>query len=250
MSPINRLPVRLETVPLFEATFELRFRPTREDAVDLLPGILFSALGDRYGRSEATPLASLPRAIRSQDSKLWYQAHYRLLGENGGVFVGDRVAGLNHGPPYDGWSTFLPQIEALLEVISRNEIIEHLERYSMKFTNVLMGEPGRRLDLLDFEVELADYELAEAGMSFRTELKDDRLIRIIEIVPAATINNPRTKPIDGLLLSLDCINPSPEDGFLTSPQAGLEEVHTELKSLFFSIITNDTLESLGPEYDD
>lgn len=227
----------------------MRFTPSQSGVADLLPGIVFSELSEEYQRAEAQPLASLPREIRSQDARFQYQAHYRLLGDSASAFVGDQVAGLNQGPPYEGWARLLPRVESLLGVLRRSGLVSRVERYSIKFTNVLEASGGDRLAMLRFKVSLADFHLGEAGMTFRTELNDERLGRIIQIIPQATVSNPRSAPAEGLLVALDCIRNKPESDFLESPRRGLEEVHTELKRLFFGMLTPDTLASLGPSYD-
>ena len=63
---MDRLPVRLERPPLIEAVFELRFAPRSGFSIELLPGLIFPALKDRYPLLEQTPTGSIPRDLRQQ----------------------------------------------------------------------------------------------------------------------------------------------------------------------------------------
>ena len=243
-----QLPVKLETVPLYSATFEIRFTPAQQGAAELLPGVIFTHLGKKYGRSVATPVASLPQEIRGKDPRFRYQAHYRLVGDGASVFVGEEVAGLNQGPPYEGSAELFPRLKELIQVLKDSGLIDSVDRFSMKFMNVLPGPEGSRLDQLNFDMTLADFALAEAGMDIRAELNDEKYHRIIQIAPQATVQHPEEEPVTGLMLSLDCIKDDPPDDFLANPTEPVEEIHVELKRLFFSIITDKTLELLGPEY--
>lgn len=244
-----RLPVRLAVVPLFDATFELRFTPTKQGVAELLPGVISAQLGERYGRSVATPVASMPPEIRYTDPRLKNQIHYRITGDDALIFVGEEIAGVNQGPPYEGWSGLSPRIEEFIRVLKDSGLIETVDRFSMKFSNLFPHRQGNRLDQLNFEVSLADFVLTEPGMNFRVELSDEKFTRIIQIAPETVIGKPEKDTVEGLLLALDCIQTNPPDDFLLRPSEALEDLHVELKRMFFSIITVETLKELGPEYE-
>lgn len=241
-----KLPKRLGKQPLIDATFEVRFNPTDQPLADLLPGIVYSKLGDEYKRSEVLPIASFPRELRDKDFK--YAAFHRLHGENVVVFFGDRVIGVSRLAPYAGWSAFRPRIEAVIDVIEASALIGKLERFSLKAINVIPHE-GRGLNRLKLDARLAGTELPDRGFRLRTELNDERFVRIIEIVTNVSGSTARGAVFKGLQVSVDTIRNLDGKGGWNDVREGLDEVHDEGKRTFFGMLTDETLSDLEPEYD-
>jgi uncharacterized protein (TIGR04255 family) len=210
---------------------------------------LFARLGQKYARSEATPIASIPPQIRDNDSNLRYQPHYKLFSDEGAtILLGNRAAGVSVGPPYEGWEAFRPRVEEFLAVVKESGFVRTVERLSIKFVNVLEAPENKQLELLSFAVELGGIKAPEFGLRFRTEINDERFIRIIEIATNATVQLPSGQKKTGLLLSLDCIRLLRGEDFWPTTRHGLEELHVELKQLFFGLITQTTLATLQPSY--
>jgi uncharacterized protein (TIGR04255 family) len=248
----SKLPLHLAHPPLAEATFELRFRPTQPSIAQLLPGIIYAKLGGKYGRSEALPFASIPSQIRVQmsekDSNLLYQAEYRLSEEGASIFVGERIAGVSMTAPYEGWHHFRPRILEFLEILRSSGLVEKVERFSIKATNIIPAT-GVQLDLLNLRAEIGGISAPEKGFRFRTEINDKTLNRIIEVSTNATVQFHSGETTSGLLLSLDCVRPVENEDYWSIHEKALDEVYRELKELFFGLITQEGLESLGPSYE-
>jgi uncharacterized protein (TIGR04255 family) len=84
----------------------------------------------------------------------------------------------------------------------------------------------------------------------RTEHNDSTYKRIVEIATNATVSLGTGPQIEGLLISLDAVRDLPEGAgsdALTPELANA--VHHEAKKLFFRLITSETRDSLGPEYE-
>ena len=245
----TKIPHNLARAPLVEAIFEFRFTPAQSSVAQLLPGLIFSKLSGKYDRSEATPVASIPPEIRAKHSDLRYQAQHRLSGERASVFIGDRVAGVSITRPYEGWRRFRPRILEFLEVLQTSKLVERGERFSIKFVNIIPSAPGQQLALLNLRLEVGGIGAPENGFRFRTEINDETYIRIIQIVTNAETDISSQEKISGLLLSLDCIRVLRNEDFWQEHPSGIDQVHDQLKHLFFGLITEKTLESLEPSYD-
>ncbi len=243
-----KLPKRLGKPPLVDTMFEVRFEPTRDGAVQLLPGLFLSRLAADYPRSEATPIASIPRELRDSNPSLRYQFHYRMAGDSAAVSVGDRSAGVSVFPPYQGWEFFRPRIDAFVDVLKASALVKRLERFSLKFTNVLDMHAERQLSLLNLDVSVGGVAAKDRGFHLRTELNDAKLLRIVEITPEATVTLVSGATWNGLLVSIDCIKQSESGDLQELTPAAIENVHEEVKQMFFGLITPKTLAALSPAY--
>jgi uncharacterized protein (TIGR04255 family) len=244
----SKLPHYLARAPLAEAIFELRFKPAQVSIAQLLPGLVFAKLGSRYGRSEATPVASIPPQLRDMDPNLRYQAQYRLSGERSSIFLGERVAGVSMTAPYEGWHHFRPRILEFLEIVRGSGLVETVERFSIKAINIV-PTLGAQLDLLNLHLEIGGIKPPENGFHLRAEVNDDTFLRIIEISTNASAKLPSGETTSGLLLSLDCVRPMRNEDFWSIQETSIDEVHEQLKELFFGLINQQSLESLGPSYE-
>ena len=246
----HKLPTHLAQAPLAEAIFEFRFKPVPQTSVaQLLPGLVFAKLHDKYDRSEATPVAGIPEQIRKGDPNLRYAALHRLSGEKSSVFIGEQVAGVSVIEPYEGWQRFRPRILEFLEIARASNLIERVERFSIKAINLIPSTSGQQLDLLNLRLEIGGIRAPETGFHFRTELNDKAFSRIIEIQPNTQIQFTTSKTTTGLLLSLDCVKILTNEDFWSAYATAINDVHNQLKELFFGLITQKTLESLEPSYE-
>lgn len=243
----SKLPALLGKAPLMDATFEVRFEPAKAETGQLLPGMFFAKLGTNYPRSEATQIASIPPQIRDHDSSLRYQFLYRILGDSSAISVGDRSAGVGAFAPYEGWESFRQRIDEFLTVLEGSGLVKRLERFSLKFTNVLDVPADRQLSLLNLDVRVGDITAPDQGFRLRTELNDAPLIRIIEIVPNSTVRVTSGETRTGLLVSIDCIKLASSGSLKEVTPEAIEQVHQDLKQVFFGLITPTTLSALDPK---
>lgn len=240
------LPLRLGKPPLVDALFEIRFEPSKGDISQLLPGLFYAKLGSDYTRSETLPLSGIPPEFRSQDRSLQYQYLWRLIGPSAAISVGDRCAGVSSLPPYQGWSSFLPRITAFLEVLRESALVTRLERYSLKFVNVLTVPTASQLDLVNLEILIGGNVPSPTGFHLRTEMNDENAVRIVEIIPHASVKVHSGDTKNGLLVSIDCIRAVTSGEFSELTPSAMERMHHDLKEVFFGLLKPATLQALEP----
>ncbi len=249
--PDSKLPRRLARPTVEEAVFEVRFAPVSDSVVSLLPGILFSQLSKVYTKHVALPLATVPQALKDQQPELKYVQQIRLLSEGVfSIFVGDRVAGAATIAPYPGWDAFQTRIREFIKVLRDSKLIRFVERVAFKYVNILPLPPGQQLRALRAAVTVGDEPAPEEGFRLRTERNDANYKRIVEIATNAVITATNGSQKQGLLVTLDAVRPLPKRA--GSDQLTIElatAVHDEAKKLFFSLITPEMRDSLGPEYE-
>jgi uncharacterized protein (TIGR04255 family) len=243
---MTRLPIRLERPPLVEAVLELRFDSPREAVGDLLPGMVYGKLKNLFDQVEPLALAAIPREMRRADADLKYRPHVRLTGSGQSLLLGDHVAGVSRTPPYAGWAAFRSTCEEALNALRETKLLESLERFSFKCVNLLEHDGRHPLSVVDGALRLGSYTLSPAGLRVRAEVEDAGFVNIVELASGITIAWQGGGQRSGLMLSVDTLRPTTSTEFWPAALAHIDAAHAALKSIFFSLLTPEIIEDLGP----
>ncbi|MBL1261074.1 MAG: TIGR04255 family protein [Thiotrichaceae bacterium] len=250
-------PTRLSQDPIVESIFELRFKTAPGiSASDLLPGLLYSALKQDYPQLTNLPISQIPKDIRRTDPNLTYAPIIRFEGEQSAIMIGDSVCSVACRQPYIGWRQFKEKIVELSELLKKSEIIVSIERFSLKYINLIQAtDKSSGLEALDSSIKLGPYDLNTNSCTIRTELTDGNIINVVNIVSSAKVSLPGgVNPLEGLLLDIDSIHTyndiSPSDSFWKSFHSQLDLVRAKEKEIFFSLLASATVEHYGPQYEE
>ena len=247
----TRIPARLKKEPLIEALWEARFTSSKEPVADLLPGIVFKALPGKYPNIVRLPAADIPAVIAEHDPNLRFVPKVRLEGGNQAIQIGEHVISLSCRRPYSGWEVFSTDIRTLIRVIRDTGLIERPERFSLKYIDLIQVEEPPRLDLLNLELKIGDYEMENRPVQLRTEINDDDLVHIIQIVSPAEASIPgEPDRFRGVLVDIDSIRLMRERECWIDIENSLDLVHLSSKKMFFGLLTEQTIEELEPEYEE
>lgn len=242
---MQRLPSRLARDPILEATFEFRFLGKEQAVADVLQGIIYPELKTRFPKIRRTALAAFAPELLD-DPSLRYQPRLSLRGENQLVNIGDRAIAVASTRPYMGWRRLRPLVLEVLELVRKADIVKEAERISLRYTNILRtGSFAEQFSTLNFKAALGrtPYDLTNMLTHVRTEVMKDDLITILEIGANTVVGDER-----GLSLAIDSIYKSPPN-FLNDPAAHVDKVHNVEKQIFFDLLTDETISSMGPEYE-
>lgn len=83
--------MRLKRDPLWEAVWEVRFTSAKRSVVELLPGLIYKALGSNYPNAVRLPAADIPSVVVQQDPSLRFVPKIRLEGNNHAVQIEGHV---------------------------------------------------------------------------------------------------------------------------------------------------------------
>src|SRR5208282_1778742 len=133
------LPKRLKKEPIVDAVFEIRFISSTA-ASNVFPGFFFAKMRPQECKVDSLPVAQLPSQIRSRDPNLRYQPIMRINWDNFLILIGDTVLAIACKIPYLGWITFRERIVKVVELLSDTKIVQTLERYSLKYVDIVEGE--------------------------------------------------------------------------------------------------------------
>lgn len=247
----NNIPLRLRKEPMIEAVWEIRFASTKPSVADLLPGIMFQDLREKYPNITRLPAADIPALIAESDPKLRYVPKIRLEGGNEAVQIGEHVVSLNCRRPYSGWKLFSESIRAVVKTLSDTGLIDRLERFSLRYVNLIELHQPPSLSCLNLEMKMGGYEMDTRPVQLRTEIKEGDLIHIVQIGSPAEASIPgESGRHRGLLLDIDSIRQMRENESWPDIESQLDGVHLSSKKMFFGLLTPETTDKLGAEYEE
>lgn len=244
----NKIPVRLKKEPLLEALWEIRFKSAKSSVSELLIGMIYKALSSKYPEIVRLPAADIPTPVKEFDASLRYAPRIRLEGGNYAVQIGERVVSLSCRRPYPGWEAFSEEIQILADVLRNTALIEHLERFSLKYVDLIELEQPPDLSCLSVELKLGGLHIDTRPVQLRTEIEDEDLVHIVQIFSPAQVVLPGNQKLSGVLLDIDTIRSLEKDGSWDVLINCLDGAHSTSKRMFFELLTAETIERLEPEY--
>jgi uncharacterized protein (TIGR04255 family) len=252
---MNRVPTRLARSPLLEAVFEIRYETAPDRTSELLPGLLFHALGERFSKLEPTPLGVVPKVMRAQHPELRYAAQFKLQGKGEAVLFGDSVLSLSVTAPYPGWSTFLDLCLQVAAALQATGNVGKVERYSLKYVNII-ETPGptaaavtNPLEAFKLRLDTAGRQIKPGGFKLRFETIVEPYVNVVECTDSAeALMNP-TDLRKGMLFVLDTIHEGDVGNFWAALRGELCRAHDVLETLFLELLEPGTIESMGPSYE-
>lgn len=242
------IPKKLGKEPLIEAVCELRFKSDNNSTSDLLPGLIFQKLGDRFPKVEKLPASNLPPVVFKNDPNLRYIPTIKLTGEPYSIMIGEHVFSLSCTRPYVGWDEFSSTIMELLAILKQTSLITHPERISLKYIDMLLASEGLTLDALNLELQIGGNRITTAPVQLRTELNAEEFINIIQIGSPAQAALDAGQLFDGILIDIDTISRTMPSDFWLDPKDFLNRAHMVSKSMFFDLLKPETRNRLEPEY--
>ncbi len=250
---MERLPKVLEREPLLEAICEVRFTSGSDVPFsEVLPGALYNALTPKP-QLRRLPAADIPRPLRSADPNLAFAPTMHLIWDAYTIIIGDRSFGVACGQPYPKWEKFRADILTVLGHVSALELDGHVERFSVKYVNLLPGGSwAEQLAKLKLSLKLGDMNVENDQLQLRLERRESEIIHIVSITIGATATRPDGKQLEGAIVDIDSIHavsPTPLSDFVADLEPKLKTLRLENKRKFFSCLTEETIQSMGPHYE-
>jgi uncharacterized protein (TIGR04255 family) len=245
-----KLPRKLQRDTIYEAIFEMRFTAKPPATSSLLLGLLYSQLQGLFQKSEDLPVAMMPAEMRNQLGPLMlYQPVHTLTGKGIRLAIGPRVLNLGVVRPYCGWDKFKTLIGQCSGALLKTGMIADMERCSLKYTNLLCeGRDENDLRQLKVSVQLDGFDLLPTGTLIKAEIRHNDCNVIVSVAAGASVQQVGAPPAIGVLLDVDAVKDGPVGTSDKERETLFELLHTTEKEVFFSLLTETTLERLGPEW--
>jgi len=242
-SELGPLPKKIRPCPIIEAIAELKFASAvLQDAIF---GIIYQAFKDDFpGKVERLPILQLPEPLRSTDPNLKYQPYYRLIAGDLLFQIGPNVASINNVKNYLGWDIFSKKITETFSKLENLKIIKAIDRLAIRYINLF------KLDIFDninLGIVINGEPLKALQTTLRTEIQRDDFINILQIANNANANI-QNQVINGSVIDIETVYKDSPNTLFKEMDNILGKAHLIEKRLFFSLLKEEFLKTLNPEY--
>lgn len=238
-----KIPKKITPCPIIETLFEVRFESALPG--DAIFGIIYNAFKNEFPNIEKLPILQLPDAIRSRDPQFTYAPHYRISFENYIFQVGPKVFSLANVNIYAGWETFYEKIKNVFEKIYSLNIIKDIHRLGLRYINFF---PAVNIfEKSDLKILLKD-NIFVNEVNLLINLPTNGFVNTLRMVSDTEIEI--SKKQNGSVIDIDTslVSSKKMDSFTDMAQI-IKDAHTEEKKLFFSLLKDEYVKTLNPEYE-
>lgn len=239
---IDRVPKKIDPCPILEAVVELRFEASLSEEV--IPGLLFPSFKDEFPEIKQLPVTELPLNIRRSDPNLKFSPYYRFEGDKLTIQIGPRVFSVLCQKEYLGWETYSQQIKAAFEEIKKQNIVQSASRLGLRYINFFPNMDVFRK--LKVNIMFDDQSLVGNSNILRTETTQGTFNCAVQLANNSQVNKDG-KQFKGSTFDIDVSNT--QGHLIMNDFVDLvNEAHEIEKKIFFSLLKDDYLQLLNPEY--
>ena len=247
----KRQPVRLNKEPLVEAVCQLRVAG-KVALNTFFPGLLLAKHPADVSELLQSPMAMIPEQLRSMQPEMAFASLVQLRFKGVLVMIGERAITVSNPAPYLGWPGFKSLIVEVFTVLFESTLVASVERYSLKYTNVLKAnEAPDSLGALAWSLSVGQLDLNKRATTVQTEMLTDGLVTIITLGGGVTVQAVGQAPVQGSLIDVDTIcqnKPQSAKAFAASMSGELDRIRRVNKETFFECLTDEAINELDPVY--
>lgn len=244
------LPLILEREPLVDAVFEVRLKNSPPLA-DILAGYLAHVLNPKPVLTRM-PGADFPQALRASDPNLQFVPLQRLEWGDYFIALGERNIAISCKMPYPKWPQFRKAIQDILTAILPLELRGTVERYAVKYVNVLEAPTiAEQLSKIRLDIQLGDVHLENEFFSLNMHHREGDVLHLLTVVAGAQAAMSDGRVVFGIVVDVDSIRQVAIDfnDFIATLDNDLHELRQLNKAKFFSCLRQSAVEEMGPIYE-
>lgn len=233
-----KIPQKIDPCPIVESLCEIRFQPSYPS--DAIFGLIYKSMKDDFDSFEKLPILDIPETIRSSDKQLEYKPYYKLTKENYLLQIGPKVFSFAVMNNYVGWDIFHKQIFKYIRRLLDLEIISNIERAALRYINFFEFNIYEESTL---SIYIGKTNYKDKRSNLLMEIEEESVLNVLRLSNNANIKNRKGSAIDiDTIYNLDLSN------FQNSFEKIINQLHFQEKKLFFSLLKEEYLENLNPQY--
>lgn len=248
---MTKLPLILEREPLVDAVFEVRLNDT-PTLVDILPGFLFHELEPKPTVMRL-PTAEIPQPMRANNPNLQFAPLSRVEWGSYFISVGDRNIVISCKLPYPKWPNFKTTILDVTRRIARAEIAGKVERYSLKYVNLIEAPTlALQIEKIRMSIALGTVQVLADHVNMQVHRVEGDIVHILSVITGAKGNRPDGTELDGVVVDIDSIRNVALTDYSTlvaDLEPKLEHLRQANKVKFFDCLSDATIKEMGPIYE-
>jgi uncharacterized protein (TIGR04255 family) len=226
----------------------VRFIP--ETPFEAVFGMIYPIILKKYPDLKLVPLplSQVPQIARSNDPNLKYQPLYRLQNGNINITIGSQVIAFSVSKPYMGWTQWKSAILGILNEISNRKIIKTVERTGLRYINFLEQNV---YDVINADIRIINSQVKCTSTTIRTEIPDSEYVKALQLANNASVGKPEQNK-RGSIIDIDVSRNKilTCKDFTFNLETILEKSHSLEKHLFYDLLTDDFIKTLGPKYEE
>lgn len=238
-----RIPKKIDPCPILEAVLEIRF--LTDVPQEAIFGLIYQKIQSEYEKKvERMPALQIPDNLRKIDKNLAHTPLFRLRSGNYLFQIGSQVVSILNHNKYEGWSNFYKKIENTLLIVRELNFIKSITRIGLRYVNFFNYDVFKNINL---KIENEGVDLQFEHINFRSIIKTQNYHSNLNIVNNVGINNLGRK-MKGSIIDIDTFHEDKNFDFFSNIESVSTKLHDDEKSLFYSILKEDFIKSLNPEY--
>ncbi|GAH57638.1 unnamed protein product, partial [marine sediment metagenome] len=166
--------------------------------------------------------------------------HYKVYNEDYVLQIGPEVVSISSYPGYNGWENFSNVIFDCFKKIKGLGIINNVSRLGIRYINFFETNVFNNVAL---KIDLHGKFLTDNNSFFRTEITHDDFTSNLQIGNNITQN----KRI-GSIIDIDTFKSFKDSEFFNEMEVIINRGHEFEKSLFYSLLREEYLNTLNPVY--
>lgn len=236
---------KISPCPIIEATIQVNCTFTVDQ--DIVVGLIYSLLKEKDVAPltvEKLPILNLPEDIRKSDPNLRDKPWYKI--NSGGYFILVGLFGVALGlnPPYEGWASFKMFANQVLNVLKGN-VIKGISAITLKYLDFFSDT--NIFENINCKICLCGNQITTIPTIFRTEIPEDKFIKILQITNGAHLRNQAMSiDNDGSLIEISLFT---RNVSLDNFDQIIEDAHSFQKKSFFELLSDDYLATFEIEHE-
>ncbi len=236
------LPRKISPCPISEAIIEIRYET--DSPGEAVFGMVYSAFRQDFPESKKQPVLSIPEQIRKIDPNLMYLPEHHLVNGNFMLLVGPRSFALAVTGEYCGWTELSRKADEVFDRLHRLEFIRGVTRVGLRYINVFSFDILTRSTL---RLIRGDTPLASRSSQIVAQIPSGNFENTLRVANGAVVKMGASIVGDSIV-DIDVSLTKDLGGFFGHRKSILDAAHEEEKKLFFSLLTEEYLATLNPEY--
>ena len=215
--------------------------------------MLFSYLEPKP-KTHRLPAANIPQPLRANDPNLIFATIMQLELEQFTVSIGDRNVAVNCKLPYPKWPAFKQKILELTQVMAKVGVKDNVERFSVKYVNLIPAASyAEQIAKIEMALRIGPLKVEDNHIDLQVHQMEGEALHILRVVTGATAGFVTGETRHGVIVDVDSIRniePRPYQEFAEGLEPELKALRKSNKVKFFSCLKRETIEEMGPIYDE
>ena len=235
---MEQLPKKLENDPIVDAIIEVRFETKMNPNVVF--ALIYGKVREKFDGKKvlSLPFSQMPPDIIRQDPALKYKPLYRIEGDECSLQIGAQMIALSSKVPYIGWDCFSTMFYEIVNLCF--ECFDKISRLGLRYINFFEGDISNKINI--------NFSLSEkyepSRLNIQAEVVDNDIPSTLQYTPNAVWQDKAGAVIDiDTFISYKESSPGLKELF-----SDIESVHICEKKVFCSLLKDDFLLELGPQY--